>query len=296
MKYSSRFFLYAPLAPVPRLWRWRSASIGGCGPQPAAGFEASTARDRAGHDAAFRRAAISGFPFSLDTRASRRRLRVATPRGSSAWRTEEFAMHALTYGRAKPSSKRPGQQELRWTKRRRHAKSVHRFVVGSLHASAIERPRRARAFRSRSRAGFGSRRASRRSGCNFIIRRDQDRHDSISPSWPTMSRNLARTLPESRRADRCREDALDAHGHAARKSSAAWRAGRAAIGAPLWSIGAPAGGKRLRDRRGLRAAVQREATAYAAQRAGCTHCSTADCPAVTDLARSRCSWTIAPLY
>jgi len=64
-------------------------------------------------------------------------LRIDTPHGPTEWRPEEFAMHALTYGRDKIIFEAAGRQELRWT-RDDGSKRQLVFAVASLRASAIE--------------------------------------------------------------------------------------------------------------------------------------------------------------
>ena len=138
MKYSSRFFLYAPMGLFLAIafgvgihW-WLMAS-------------ALSARLAAwnGHQIApgvtmqFASRTISGFPFSLDIVFRDVAFAVATPRGPTTWRSEKFAMHALTYGRDETIFEAAGRQELDWTRDDGKNRNLV-FVVGSLHASAIE--------------------------------------------------------------------------------------------------------------------------------------------------------------
>jgi len=138
MKYSSRFFLYAPMGLFLALvlgvsihW-WIVASA----------FSARLAAMN-GHEIApgvrmhYASRTISGFPFTLDTVFREMDLVIATPHGPTQWHADKFAMHALTYGREETIFEAAGPQRLSWT---RHDGSIRTlvFAVGSLHASAIE--------------------------------------------------------------------------------------------------------------------------------------------------------------
>lgn len=138
MKYSSRFFLYAPLGLF-------LAIALGLGIQWWLAASALSARLAAmnGHQIApgvtmrFASRSIAGFPFNLDTMFRGLALRIDTPHGPTEWRSEEFAMHALTYGRDETIFEAAGKQELRWTKDDGGRRTLV-FAVGSLRASVIE--------------------------------------------------------------------------------------------------------------------------------------------------------------
>lgn len=138
MKYSSRFFLYAPLAVflaiaagVSFMW-WREANalsarldaMNGHPAMPGVGLH-------------FASKTVSGFPFNLDVVFEDFRVEVAAGHGPCSWRSEKFALHALTYGREQMIFEAAGRQVLTWhdLKGKRHALP---FEIGSLHASAIE--------------------------------------------------------------------------------------------------------------------------------------------------------------
>jgi hypothetical protein len=132
MKYSSRFFLYAPLAVflvlavvVGAHW-WVKASALSQRLAALNGYEAMP-----GVTVSFGAKKIGGFPFSLDTELSDFTLTVATPNGPTRWYSEKFAMHALTYGRDETIFEAAGRQRLDW---RGHTLD---FAVGALRASAI---------------------------------------------------------------------------------------------------------------------------------------------------------------
>jgi hypothetical protein len=133
MKYSSRFFLYAPLGVFLLLcvaagvhW-WllasalshRLAAVNGHAVMPGVTVSFATKK-------------IGGFPFSLDTEFTDFAISVATPHGPTRWRSEKFALHALTYGRDETIFEAAGKQRLEWGEGRRLD-----FAVGALRASAI---------------------------------------------------------------------------------------------------------------------------------------------------------------
>jgi len=137
MNYSSRFFLYAPLglflaiACAVGIHWWVMASRLGSWLDLHNGREVAP-----GVTMTFASRGITGFPFSLDTVFRSLSFRVVTPHGPTEWRPEEFAMHALTYGRDETIFEAAGKQELSWTKDDGSKRDLI-FAVGSLHASAI---------------------------------------------------------------------------------------------------------------------------------------------------------------
>jgi hypothetical protein len=156
MKYSSRFFLYAPfglflaIALGVGIHWWLAASAW------SARLAAMNGREIApGVTMRFASRTIAGFPFNLDTVFRGLALRIDTPHGPTEWRSEEFAMHALTYGRNETIFEAAGKQELRWTKDDGGRRALG-FAVGSLRASAIE-DRTGLARFDLDLVGFGSR-------------------------------------------------------------------------------------------------------------------------------------------
>jgi len=138
MKYSSRFFLYAPLAVflaiaagASFMW-WREASALSARLDAMNGHEAMP-----GVTMHFASKAVSGFPFNLDVVFEDFRVEIATAHGPSSWRAEKFALHALTYGREQMIFEAAGRQAVAWhdLKKQPHALP---FEIGSLHASAVE--------------------------------------------------------------------------------------------------------------------------------------------------------------
>ena len=96
MKYSSRFFLYAPfglflaIALGVGIHWWLAASA------LSARLAAMNGREIVpGVTMRFASRIIAGFPFSLDTVFRGASFRVDTPHGPTEWRPEEFAMHRM---------------------------------------------------------------------------------------------------------------------------------------------------------------------------------------------------------
>lgn len=137
MKYSSRFFLYAPLA----LFLLLAAGAGTYWWMVASALS-KTLDALNGHEAmpgvtlSFTSKSVSGFPFNLDVELDGVTLTVATPHGPSSWKAEKFALHALTYGREQMIFEIAGHQQASWTDLDGH-KHVMPFETGELHASAI---------------------------------------------------------------------------------------------------------------------------------------------------------------
>jgi hypothetical protein len=137
MRYSSRFFLYAPLALFlllaagACLYWWHVASALSTRLDALNGRQAMP-----GITLTFKSKTISGFPFNLDVVFSDFKVTIDTPHGSSSWATQKFALHALTYGREQMIFEAAGSQTLSWTdlQGRPH---VMPFEVGEMHASAI---------------------------------------------------------------------------------------------------------------------------------------------------------------
>jgi len=138
MRYSSRFFLYAPLGLFLAIMTVIGVHWWVVADAFAAKLDAANGHAIApGVTLRFASRSISGFPFSLDTVMRDVSFEIATPHGPVLWRTQDFAMHALSYGREQSIFEAAGRQELDWTgaggERRRLV-----FAVGSLHASAVE--------------------------------------------------------------------------------------------------------------------------------------------------------------
>ena len=138
MKYSSRFFLYAPLALFLSLavaagviW-WREADALSSRLDALNGHEAMP-----GVTLRFASKSISGFPFNLDVVLQDFRVEVATAHGPSSWHSQNFALHALTYGREQAIVEAAGHQLLTWTDLQGTSHALP-FEVGEWHASIIQ--------------------------------------------------------------------------------------------------------------------------------------------------------------
>ncbi|MEI9990657.1 MAG: DUF2125 domain-containing protein [Rhizomicrobium sp.] len=155
MKYSSRFFLYAPLALFLSL-----AAATGVYWWVVAGALSARLDAMNGHEAmpgvtlSFKSKSVSGFPFNLDVVFQDFSLTVKTPHGPASWASEKFAMHGLTYGREQFIYEAAGRQALRWTDLAGKAHAMP-FEVGDLHASTIAGERGLSRF-DLDLVGFGS--------------------------------------------------------------------------------------------------------------------------------------------
>lgn len=138
MKFTHRFFIYAPFALFVILAlgasvRWWLA---------ASDFSRRLDAEN-GHAIApgvtlhFASKRIAGFPFRLDAVFKDLEIDVDTPRGPLRWRTGEFALHTLTYGRVQTILEAAGPQRLDWTAMDGKTRDFT-FVPGALHASAID--------------------------------------------------------------------------------------------------------------------------------------------------------------
>jgi len=137
MKYSSRFFLYAPfvglflLAAIAMTNWWLKATA------LAKELEAINGHEiMPGVRLSFAEKRLAGFPFRLDTVLKNLRVEVTEVGGPVVWTSDGFAMHTLTYGRLQAILEAGGRQTLSW-----HDASggAHRFAFlpGTFRASAI---------------------------------------------------------------------------------------------------------------------------------------------------------------
>lgn len=136
-KYSSRFWLYAPistfllLAAAAMVHWWLLAGA----------FEKKLAALK-GHEAIpgitldWDKVEVGGFPFRIDADFTNLRAEGAGARGPFAWKSEKFALHALTYGRRQVIYEAGGRQDLRLTLAEGLTPSFS-FLAGSLRASSI---------------------------------------------------------------------------------------------------------------------------------------------------------------
>jgi hypothetical protein len=137
MNYSSRFWLYAPvctfliLAAAAGVHWWIVADA----------FEKRLAALKGqqavpGITLDWDKVDVGGFPFRIDADFVNLRIGGAAPHGPFAWQSEKFALHALTYGRAKTVYEAAGRQQVSWTDAAGAAHSES-FLPGSFRASSI---------------------------------------------------------------------------------------------------------------------------------------------------------------
>lgn len=155
MTYSSRFFLYAPLilflvlaAAVSANW-WMVANA------LSAKLDLLNGRPAMpGVTLTFSSKQIGGFPFNLDVVFHDFRVEVQTTHGPSSWSTQDFALHALAYGRDQMIFEAAGKQHLNWTDLAGGHHTMP-FEVGEWHASSIASERGLTRF-DMDLIGFGS--------------------------------------------------------------------------------------------------------------------------------------------
>lgn len=137
MKYSHRFFLWAPIALLVALlaaavihWFVVANAV-------------SKFLDAAnGHEIApgvrlhYAHRQLAGFPFRIDLELDDMKLDVAATHGPAEWRAEHFAMHMLDYGRFQAIYEAAGKQTVSWTDSE-GAHKILQFTPGLLRASSI---------------------------------------------------------------------------------------------------------------------------------------------------------------
>jgi len=137
MRYSSRFFLYAPFAGLLLLaaiamtnWWFKATAL-------AAHLDAINGHEiMPGVSVSFAEKRLAGFPFRLDTILKNLRVEVAEVGGPVVWTSEGFAMHELTYGRVQAIFEAAGRQTLSWHDANGGAHSFA-FLPGTFRASAL---------------------------------------------------------------------------------------------------------------------------------------------------------------
>lgn len=146
MRYSHRFFLYAPVAACVALigavmiyWWFASSAF-------------SHALDRAngteilpGVTFSYTTKTLAGFPFRVDARLDGVTLKTANARGPLTWTIAHFAVHALTYDPSRIILEAAGKQRLSWTAKDGTAQTAT-FLPALLRASAILRKNRLTRF------------------------------------------------------------------------------------------------------------------------------------------------------
>jgi hypothetical protein len=137
MRYSSRFFLYAPLALLLALAAGVSAYWWVVAGAASARFDAINGREAVpGIRLSFAQKTLGGFPFRVDTVLDGVKVEITSSYGPIVWRSEHLASHALTYGRAVTLFEAAGTQLLTWT----DDGGVHHrfeFIPGTMRASIV---------------------------------------------------------------------------------------------------------------------------------------------------------------
>ena len=137
MRYSSRFFLYAPLLAFLGLSAWAMAYW-----WMLAGALDKKLTALNGHEAlpgitiSYTSKTISGFPFNIDVVFTGLKFSGAGAHGPISWSTDNFALHRLTYGRPQDIYEAAGQQSFSWTDKEGGQHAFH-FLPGSLRASSV---------------------------------------------------------------------------------------------------------------------------------------------------------------
>ncbi len=137
MSYSSRFWLYAPIAiflgiAAVVVVHWYAVEG-----QVERKLDALNGHEAApGITISFTSRKISGVPFNIDVVFENFAISGDGAHGPFRWTSQNFALHRLTYGRAQDIYEAAGNQALSWTDGggRTHALT---FLPASLHASAI---------------------------------------------------------------------------------------------------------------------------------------------------------------
>jgi hypothetical protein len=138
MKYSSRFFLYAPVAAFALIlaaiighWFWASHLL-------SQRLDALNGQQvMPGVTLRFAQKEMAGFPFRLDAVFKDLDITIETRKGLARWKSEQFAFHSLTYGSVQQVFEAAGKQSISWTGEKDDARHFE-FVPGSLRGSAVE--------------------------------------------------------------------------------------------------------------------------------------------------------------
>ncbi len=137
MRYSNRVFLYAPFAALIAFALFAAAHWWADARALAGQLDRANGHEiMPGVKLSFSRKRIGGFPFRLDAVLKNVRLSAGEVTGPVAWTSEDFAMHALTYGRDQWILEAAGRQTLSW--RDVSGKEHHfTFLPGTFRASAL---------------------------------------------------------------------------------------------------------------------------------------------------------------
>ncbi len=137
MNYSSRFWLFAPIAlllavAATAMARWYTV----------AGAVEKKLDAANGHEIApgitlsFAGKKVSGFPFNIDVVFEKLAVEGQGAHGPFRWTSENFALHRLTYGRDQGIYEAAGKQTLNWTDAGGRSHGLN-FLPAMLHASTV---------------------------------------------------------------------------------------------------------------------------------------------------------------
>lgn len=135
-RYSSRFWLYAPISlflllAVAVMIHWRiTADVFEKRLTALKGREAVP-----GVTLDWDSMQVGGFPFRLDADFTNLRIRGDGAHGPFAWASEKFALHALTYGRKTTVYEAAGRQALSWTGSNGKPRHIS-FLPGAMRGSS----------------------------------------------------------------------------------------------------------------------------------------------------------------
>jgi hypothetical protein len=137
MKYSSRFFLYAPLALFLALAAWVMIYwwiVAGALDKKLTALNGHEALP--GVTVSWRAKTITGFPFNLDIAFTGLKVAGQAAHGPFGWTSEKLVLHRLTYGRDQDIYEAAGRQTFAWTDGAGANHSAD-FLPGTLRASSI---------------------------------------------------------------------------------------------------------------------------------------------------------------
>ena len=139
MRYSHRFFLYAPVAALVVLAAavalYWNVSVQAFAKKLNAMNGAEVAPGVTLH---FTSESLGGFPFRIDAVLKNLRLDLAGSHGKASWQTQKFALHMLDYSSATLVFEAAGEQQISWHDAAGKAQSLA-FLPGLLRASAHSR-------------------------------------------------------------------------------------------------------------------------------------------------------------
>ena len=137
MNYSSRFWLFAPVAVFLALGAVAMAHWYVVAGAVEKKLDAANGHEIApGITLSFAKKSVSGFPFNIDIVFEKFAVEGEGAHGPFRWTSEKFALHRLTYGRTQDIYEAGGNQTLNWTDGGGRSHGLN-FLSAMLHASAV---------------------------------------------------------------------------------------------------------------------------------------------------------------